>query len=1105
MADKKPSSTRFLDTARDLNPVGTPPDSRPQAEPLSPGEQASLDQIESGLRDDESDSRYAINAPTPKQADPVAGEQGGRPGFARDDWAGANKHADRANQAKKATSFLQKNRKWLFGGATGLGIIVPIALFFMWMMLFKSVHIKNLYVSYRWAQFNRGLNKALKSQIEYAKQNPDARPAGTADTTVTPTDPVEKISASTNSDFDPNTVDADVEADRVSSLDKSVAEGSYAEVAADADVNGKVKATSADGDTPEDRAKAEADSARANAEADLSGEGLAIDDPPAAISDGVDEAKRQREAGKTPTQAISEGVNKVLGTKTFAKVSDVVFATKMYCIFRDVYKSARDQLVKIPMVGALATFQAEAKIADCQKLGKCDAQQIGAMNERFDNGEESYAESCGAARAEQTSKPDCEEIDPKFVVNGLAREVGGAGGFALESMDALLDPPDVKVSFGVTTINLTSEAFIDTGCSAVMNPTFQGIVTLAEGAALVTSGGGWKAAVRAGRSGLTTFIGTTGGKALIATAIAKSSDTLYDELTPVELGNLMDMGSLVAASGTCAKTGGCPTVSGEELGKLDLQYRQERIAKNSQRSILEKFFDTESTDSVVTRVALNTPTTPKAIMGRVKTVLASITNPAKLNMAIGNNSLAIAGTQSAYAADSGVSGAIFGLEGHISVPPNLLDGSSSYESVVNWGKDTEKVNRLRSKFAKCEDDTYATRVDAEDKTCSWNEASDGVSLEEKRMFFQYAWISHVAYTNAILRNNQSNVKGNSGQAVAETKNTPGPIFLIGDSITEGLTSVALGGTLKTDLEAAGFKPAVVDASVSRSFSGGGMTGNRLSAFAALDLQANKDAITASDYVFVGLGTNPLQDVNETTFGNEVSQTITKIRAIKPGVKIYWLNVFSPKINQKDARNTILSQQASANNFTIIDASSASIAIADGIHPNAAGYKSLAGIIMGSLVSGSGASSVNGTRAELNARLLGNSLLKLGNFQAPEPQRRDIADGIVTDKLVKAMISIVEQAKIALPINALKSDHSAGTLHGAGQAVDIGYRTGDATGATLFKFLYDNRVVLELDELIWKNPPRGYKCLNNGEVVDCVTAFGQDTINNHASHIHAAVK
>ena len=1009
-----------------------------------------------------------------------------------------------ANNFKKVGS-LAKNKKYFIAGGSLLGLLIPIIAFFLWMSLFKSVHIKNLYVSYRWAQFNRGLNQALKSQIDYAKANAEARPAGTADTVVSPTDPVEKISADTNSDFDPNTVDPDIESERVSSVDKSVAEGSYAEVAADAGVDGKVAAIEADGDTPEERAQSETDSARANAEADLSGEGLAIDDPPATIKEGVDEAKAQREAGKTPTQAISEGVNKVLGTKAFAKASDIVFATTMYCIFRDVYKSARDQLVKIPMVGALATFQAEAKVADCQKLGKCDANQIGAMNERFDNGEESYTEACGAARAEQTSKPGCVEIDPKFVVDGLAQEVGGAGGFALNSMDELLDPPDVKVELGPLKVNLTSETFIDQGCSLVMDPFFQGAVTLAEGAALVTSGGGWKAAARAGRGAVASFIGTAGGKALIATSIAKHSDTLYDSLTPVELGNLMDMGSLVAASGTCAKSGGCPTVSGEELARLDLEYRQERIAKNSKRSTFEKFFDTESTDSVAARIALNTPTTPKAIMGRVKTVIASITNPVKLNLALGNNSLAIAGTQTAYAADLGVSGEVFGLDGHISVPPNLLNGASSYESVVNWGKDTEKVSQLRSKFAKCEDDSFPDRILAEDKTCDWNEESDGVSLEEKRMFFQYAWYGHVAYTNAILRNKQSNVKGNSGQPVAETTNTPGPIFLIGDSITEGLTSPSLGGALKTDLENAGFKPAVVDASVSRSFSGGGITGNRLSAFAALDLQVNKDAIAASDYVFVGLGTNPLGDVNETTLGNEISQTITKIRAAKPSVKIYWLNVFSPKINQKDARNTILKQQASTNNFTIIDASAASIAIADGIHPNAAGYKTLTGIIMGSLTSGSGASSVSGTRSELNTRLLGNTLLKLGNYQSAEVQRRDIANGIVSDKLVKAMISIVEQAKIALPVNALKSDHSPGSLHEAGQAVDIGYRMGDATGTTLFKFLYDNRVVLDLDELIWKNPPAGYSCLNNGAVVDCVGTFGQGTINNHASHIHAAVK
>lgn len=866
----------------ETRPDGT--ETKPEAEPLTAGEQAEFDQIEAGLQNGDTAQDPQEPAPAPSRA------------------------PNRGQQLKSAGNFLKKYKKWFAGGGAGLGILIPIIFFLFWMMAFKNVHIKNLYVTYRWAQFNRGMNKALGAQIKAAHATEATTPGGSADGTASPTDaPDESIKKGNAAELGPDAIDpndpAQVEAEgkRVTSLEQSV-EGVSEKTLKDAGASRAVKPADGTGDTPEERARSAEEKAKANTEDDLS-KNRNLGDAPESLQEGIDESKEQQENGKTPQQAAEDGAGKVLSgssgwVRAANQIGNIFTAVSFYCIFRDIYVTAKAEVNKIAIGGAIGVAQSMNKTADCQKLGECDANQVGAVAEKYDNGEESFTETCGYTRATQSDNPGCKEIDPQFVIDGAAKTINGAAETALVTADNLFDPP-------------FAGAAIEESCDAIMNPVSQAAQLVITGGLIYATGGSWGAVGRALGTSAAALLATAGGKALVASTIMKYTGDIYKDMNPIDMGNLNDMGNMAMASGSCA-TAWCPQASDAQVAQLDREYRTERIAANSKRSVLEKFFDTESPDSVTSRVVLNTPTTPKAIVGRLKTVFASITNPVRFNFALGNNSLAIAGTQTAYAADEGASA--YGLSNKVTVPPNLLPGNSSYESVLAWGKGRD-LSELDEAFKKCVTDTYDARVTSDDKTCFWDNLNE--VHPEGKMYFQYKYHQNVAYKTALAHNNQA---------------------------TAGA-------------------------------SGGGSSG------------------------------------------------------------------------------------------------------------------------------GGTATAISGARAELNTRLLGNAKLKLGNYGSAATQRTDIQNGVVTDQLVRVMLAIVEQSGVALPVNAMASDHDPGTLHGAGKAVDIGYRTGDATGTTLFKFLYDNRALLKIDELIWQTAPSGTQCINGGTPGACSEIYTDGTLAQHASHIH----
>lgn len=125
------------------------------------------------------------------------------------------------------------------------------------------------------------------------------------------------------------------------------------------------------------------------------------------------------------------------------------------------------------------------------------------------------------------------------------------------------------------------------------------------------------------------------------------------------------------------------------------------------------------------------------------------------------------------------------------------------------------------------------------------------------------------------------------------------IYIIGDSLTDGMRNdltTALGTKLAAPIEA------TVGISIQ-------------------DSVPKVNFPSDTDTVLVGLGTNNFSE-SATTFKNHVQSMIDKVRGIKPGIVIYWTNIYAPRSDIVAALPTIngvLSDIATQDvNFHVID-------------------------------------------------------------------------------------------------------------------------------------------------------------------------------------------
>ncbi len=181
--------------------------------------------------------------------------------------------------------------------------------------------------------------------------------------------------------------------------------------------------------------------------------------------------------------------------------------------------------------------------------------------------------------------------------------------------------------------------------------------------------------------------------------------------------------------------------------------------------------------------------------------------------------------------------------------------------------------------------------------------------------------------------------------ISGTNVSNGNVVVIGDSLTVGMRDA---GELQKKLTDKGFTVSLIDARTSRPLAGEGLA----------QIQADKDAIASAGTVVMALGTNDAAGSAD-AFRTNVGQAIDDIRAINPNAQIYWVNLAGKMSNFKTAEfSTILAEQATAKNFTIVDwASIGAQYLPDNeVHPAlAGGYPSMADLLANQLVLPTGGS------------------------------------------------------------------------------------------------------------------------------------------------------
>lgn len=195
----------------------------------------------------------------------------------------------------------------------------------------------------------------------------------------------------------------------------------------------------------------------------------------------------------------------------------------------------------------------------------------------------------------------------------------------------------------------------------------------------------------------------------------------------------------------------------------------------------------------------------------------------------------------------------------------------------------------------------------------------------------------------------------------------GPIYMVGDSITEGARSL-----LETAFPENSFTVYNINAVVGRSVRGGGETGETGLQAVANDASLIQEAST----VVVALGTNGVSE-------QDIRDMIEAIRSVKQRqqVAIYWVNVFSPGGIGKEEFNANLKRLSVPTelDFNVIDTTTAKIEVStDNLHPTAAGQTAFTQTVIAAL---RGSSSTTSTAAGCTCSVGGNGGDRDARYQA----------------------------------------------------------------------------------------------------------------------------
>jgi len=581
------------------------PEDQKGTESLTAGEQASLDQMEAGLREGES-------APEPDYNQKIQGEVSG---------------------SKKS---LQK--KLLIGGGVGGGAI-GIGAIILLLLLFKNIHIKNLFMDYEFAKFNRAFRNRLEQSVDEA----DPEGPGTADSTVQPSDsPATTLDEIDSSQIktlqneiktDPQAFD-DAVGDAESLNRTAAVPGTMAsEVDPELGINDTVASTDGESDA---QATEDTDTAIQDQIDQATGSESA---PNAAVQDAIDDTTKALDAGASSSaaaQSAGEGFSRGLNGIMSDATGPFLFAT-IGCIARDIYETGYKAATQLKLTGLANSAATTNKYADCQKQGKCYLTQIGTVADQFDgtvDGKaQSFTSSCGGVRAsQQVANPgvNCTDLDTNMrpvPAAGLASGFTGTLGTALAIGDK------------VNTV-LTAIPGLGAGCDIVLKPGVQAAFAVAGvGAAIIgvvtdTVDFGASTVAQASLVGGAVVFGSTAGKALALDAALHYGNLLFKQnFSPIQKGNMQDAGDKAIATDYCARSG-CQQLSNDQNTQLSLAIHGDLVKQQQHSSLAYRLFSPSNPTSTAGILVDRMPTSPSAAMASIGQFVATTLNPAKLGKSL---------------------------------------------------------------------------------------------------------------------------------------------------------------------------------------------------------------------------------------------------------------------------------------------------------------------------------------------------------------------------------------------------------------------------------------------------------------------------------------
>lgn len=275
--------------------------------------------------------------------------------------------------------------------------------------------------------------------------------------------------------------------------------------------------------------------------------------------------------------------------------------------------------------------------------------------------------------------------------------------------------------------------------------------------------------------------------------------------------------------------------------------------------------------------------------------------------------------------------------------------------------------------------------------------------------------------------------GASGESTTNGT-SPGPVFILGDSIGEGVTA-PLGTALPS---AEGW-----------SVSGDSKVGRPLSEGIAI-AKAPPTGLKSAKAVLVILGTNSLGSSSNPT---DINTLIASIKGANSGATIFWLKINTTRSDLEAGEASFNTALGSASGITLIDNSTA--IGGDGVHP--ANYTDLANTIGTSIKaaatsSAAGGVNMDGTATQLATQMLANpnitywtnngvntkdvvTALSQGKKAYTTAANAPNKEADINTNILKFILEVAGSNKIM--VNALTDKtHSNGSNHYKGLAVDL---------------------------------------------------------------------